>query len=132
MECTSHGKPLEVYCDTCDKLICQLCTTARAHRNHEYEPISDAFPRHQQQIMDSLQQVKEKLATITAAVQALEGQKCGFLEQVQAVRREIEATVQQLIQLLQESERQLMKELDQVTDAYVEKISARKKKADRG
>ena len=43
------------------------------------------------------------------------------------MRREIEATVQQLMQLLQESERQLMRELDQVTDAYVEKISARKK-----
>ena len=45
------------------------------------------------------------------------------------MRREIEATVQQLIQLLQESERQLMKELDQVTDAYIEKTSSRKKEA---
>ena len=130
MECSSHGKPLEVYCDTCDKLICQLCTTAKAHRNHEYEPLTDAFPRHQQQIVDSLQQVKKKLAAITTAVQAVETQEGGFLEQVGAVRREIEATVQQLMQLLQESERQLMRELDQVTDAYVEKISARKKEAD--
>ena len=46
------------------------------------------------------------------------------------MRREIEVTVQHLIQLLQESEKQLMKELDQVTDAYVQKISARKKEAD--
>ena len=130
MECSSHGKPLEVYCDTCDKLICHLCTTAKAHRNHEYEPLTDAFPRHQQQILDSLQQVKKKLAAITTSVQAVETQEGGFLEQVGAVRREIEATVQQLMQLLQESERQLMRELDQVTDAYVEKISARKKEAD--
>ena len=130
MECSSHGKPLEVYCDTCDKLICHLCTTAKAHRNHEYEPLTDAFPRHQQQIVDSLQQVKKKLAAITTAIQAVESQEGGFLEQVGAVRREIEATVQQLMQLLQESERQLMRELDQVTDAYVEKISARKKEAD--
>ena len=67
---------------------------------------------------------------ITTAIQAVETQEGGFLEQVGAVRREIEATVQQLMQLLQESERQLMRELDQVTDAYVEKISARKKEAD--
>ena len=130
MECSSHGKPLEVYCDTCDKLICQLCTTAKAHRNHEYEPLTDAFPRHQQQIVDSLKKVKKKLAAITTAVHAVETMEGGFLEQVGAVRREIEATVQQLIQLLQESERQLMRELDQVTDAYIEKISARKKEAD--
>ena len=130
MECSSHGEPMKVYCDTCDKLICHLCTTAKAHRNHEYEPLTDAFPRHQQQIVDSLQQVKKKLAAITTAVQAVETQEGGFLEQVGAVRREIEATVQQLMQLLQESERQLMRELDQSVDAYLEKISARKKEAD--
>ena len=52
------------------------------------------------------------------------------MEQVGAVRREIEATVQQLMQLLWKSEKQLMRELDQVTDAYIEKISTRKKEAD--
>ena len=129
MECSSHGEPMKVYCDTCDKLICQLCTINH-HRDHECDAITDAFPRHQQQIADSLEQVKKKLAAITTAVQAVETQKGGFLEQVGAVRREIEATVQQLMQLLQESERQLMRELDQVTDAYIEKTSARKKEAD--
>ena len=130
MECSSHGKPLEVYCDTCEKLICHLCTTGKVHRNHDYEPITDAFPRHQQQIVDSLEQVKVKLAAITTAVQAVEAQEGDFLQQVGAVRREIEATVQQLMQLLQESEKQLIRKLDQVTDAYIEKISARKKEAD--
>ena len=129
MECSSHGKPLEVYCDTCDKLICHLCTINH-HRDHKCDAITDAFPRHQQQIVDSLQQVKKKLAAITSAVQTVETREGCFLEQVGAVRREIEATVQQLMQLLHESERQLMRELDQVTDAYVEKISARKKEAD--
>ena len=52
------------------------------------------------------------------------------MKQVQATRREIETTVQQLIQLLQESERQLMKDLNQVADAYVEKITACKKEVD--
>ena len=130
MECSSHGKPLEVYCDTCDKLICHLCTTGKVHRNHDYEPITDAFPRHQQQIVDSLEQVKVKQAVITTAVQAVEAQEGDFLQQVGAARREIEATVQQLMQLLQESERQLIRKLDQVTDAYIEKIAARKKEAD--
>ena len=130
MECSSHGEPLKVYCNTCDKLVCHLCTTAKSHRNHDYEPINDAFPRHQKNIADNLEKVKVKLAAITTAVQAVEAQEVDFLEQVGAARREIEATVQQLMQLLQESERQLMRELDQVTDAYIEKISARKKEAD--
>ena len=130
MECISHGEPLKVYCNTCDKLVCHLCTTAKSHRNHDYEPINDAFPRHQKNIVDSLEKVKKKLAAITTAVQAVEAQEGDFLQQVGAARREIEATVQQLMQLLQESERQLIRELDQVTDAYIEKISARKMEAD--
>ena len=129
MECSSHGKPLEVYCDTCDKLICQLCTV-KHHRDHECDAITDAFPRHQPQIADSLKKLNKKLAAITTAVQAVEAQEGDFLEQVGAARREIEDTVQQLMQLLQESERQLMRELDQVTDAYMEKISACKKEVD--
>ena len=106
-----------------------VCTISH-HRDHECDAITDAFPKHQQQIVDSLKKVKKKLAAIATAVRAVETQKGGFLEQVGAVRREIEATVQQLMQLLQESERQLMRELDQVTDAYIEKISACKKEAD--
>ena len=127
MECSSHGEPLKVYCNTCDKLVCHLCTTAKSHRNHDYEPINDAFPRHQKNIVDNLEKVKTKLGAITTAVQAVKAQEEDFLQQVRAARREIETTVQQLMQLLQESERQLIRELDQVTDAYIEKISARKK-----
>ena len=70
--------------------------------------------------MDGLQQVEEKLTAIITAVQAIDTQEGGFLEQVGAVRREIEATVQQLVQ-------QLMRELDQVSNNY---ISARKKETD--
>ena len=100
-QCSSHGKSLEVYCDTCDKPICHLCTV-KNHRDHECDAITDAFPRHQQLFVDGL----------IAAVQTLKSQEGGFLEQVEAARREIKATVQQQMQV---SERQLMKELDQVS-----------------
>ena len=43
--------------------------------------------------MDSLQKVKKKLAAVTTAVQAVETQEEGFLEQVGTVRRKIEVTV---------------------------------------
>ena len=129
MECSNHGKPLEVYCDTCDKLICHLCTINH-HRDHKCDAITDAFSRHQRHIVEGLKKVKKKQAAIDTIAHVLKTHEEGFLEQVGAVRREIKATVQQLMQLLQESERQLMRELDQVTDAYIEKISARKKEAD--
>ena len=70
------------------------------------------------------------MSAITTAVETLKVQKGEFLEQIQAVRKEIKATAQQLMELLKESERQLMSELDQVSDAFVEKVSAVQKQAD--
>ena len=67
-----------------------------------------------QQIVDILH---DKLAGISTAVQTLEFQEeGGFLEQLEAARREIKAAAKQQ---MEESERQLMRQLDQVTDDYV-------------
>ena len=94
-QCSSHDKPLEVYCDA----------------------ITGTFPRHQQQIVDILH---DKLAGITTAVQTLESQEeGGFLEQLEAARREIKAAAKQQMEQVEESERQLMRQLYQVTDDYV-------------
>ena len=128
MECDVHKEPLKIYCETCDKLVCQFCIF-NDHRDHKCDTITDAFPRHQQQILNSLEKVKEKLTAVSTAIQDLETKE-GFLDQVKAMRREIEITVQHLIQLLQESEKQLMKELDQVTDNYIKKVTTRKKEVD--
>ena len=130
MECSSHGEPMKVYCDTCDKLVCHLCTAGKVHRYHDYEPIIDYFPRHQLQLVDNLQKVNQKLGIINTAVKAMETQEEDFVGQVGAARKEIEAMVHQLIQLLRESEKNLMRELDQVSDAYIQQISVRKKEAD--
>ena len=110
--------------------MCHLCTASKAHRNHDYEPLADAFPRHRQQIVDSLQEVKEKLTVISTAMLPLESQEREFLEQVKTAKEEIKTTVQQLIQLLHESERQLIKELDEISDSYIKKVSAHKKEAE--
>ena len=129
LKCSSHDKPLEVYCNNCDKLVCQLCII-KQHHDHDCEPITDTFPKHQKQIVDCLNPVKLKLAAIAAAMEALEAQESEMLVQGQAVKREIEATVQQLIQVLQETGRQLAKEVDKIIRTNSEKISARKKEAD--
>ena len=129
MKCSNHNKPLEVYCDTCNQLICQLCTINH-HRDHKCDAITDAFPRHQQQIIDNLQHINDKLAAITAAVQVMNTQEEDYLEEVGAAKSEIKSTVQCLMQFLQDSAKQLIQQIDQVTNAYVEKVSACKKEAD--
>uniref|UniRef100_A0A1X7US37 B box-type domain-containing protein n=1 Tax=Amphimedon queenslandica TaxID=400682 RepID=A0A1X7US37_AMPQE len=40
--CSDHGKPLELFCETCDAVICSHCL-ARSHKHHEYNLITDTI-----------------------------------------------------------------------------------------
>ena len=87
MECPTHKKPLDIYCDSCDVLVCQHCTI-RQHRDHECDPITDdsVYQKHLQQIQKLIPPAKEKLAAVREAVQALIMRS---EEVVRAVKREL-------------------------------------------
>ena len=40
MECPTHKKPLDIYCESCAVLVCQHCTIRR-HKDHECDPITE-------------------------------------------------------------------------------------------
>ena len=50
--CTDHNKPLEIFCETCEELICHLCTV-RKHAGHSYDVVSDTYKKHYDTIMKS-------------------------------------------------------------------------------
>ena len=62
MKCNDHNKSLKVYCETCQQLICRDCTVSKRHRNHDYNPITEAYSKHHQA---DLTKVKAKVADIT-------------------------------------------------------------------
>ena len=99
MDCTSHGKPLEVYCDTCDQLICHLCTATKHHRDHEYEPMTDSYKKQHQVIVDGLIPVIENLAFLSRVLKGIESQEREVHEQREVMKREIHDRVQELVQV---------------------------------
>ena len=56
--CLKHPENVcKIYCETCHGLICYDCTI-RLHRGHQYDLISDTFPKYKQEILASLEPVK--------------------------------------------------------------------------
>ena len=41
--CTDHNKPLEIFCETCEELICHTDCTVRKHKDHDYDVVSDTY-----------------------------------------------------------------------------------------
>ena len=52
--CSDHGKPLELFCETCDTVICVNCSV-RNHKHHEYDLITGSS----QQVLRSKKQMME-------------------------------------------------------------------------
>ena len=67
MTCSEHNEPLSLICETCNELICHGCTV-RLHKEHQFELVSEAFPKHQQEMLTALEPLKEQIARITEAL----------------------------------------------------------------
>ena len=57
--CTDHNKPLEIFCETCEELICHNCTVKK-HKDHDYDVVSDIYKKHR----DILEKSSIQLLTI--------------------------------------------------------------------
>ena len=72
--CPVHKeRELELYCETCEELICVLCTvSAQLHRGHQYDMVNSLFKKHKREITASLEPVDKQLSTVIKALEQLE------------------------------------------------------------
>ena len=72
--CSKHPtKELNLYCETCEELVCRDCTV-HIHRDHQYDLVTDAFQKHKDVLVTSLQPVEQQLDTVTKSLQQLDTQ----------------------------------------------------------
>ena len=109
--CQHHGgRPLEIFCDTCDLLICHQCTF-KEHRDHEYDSVTVRYPSHKREIHTKLQQLQDLHGT-TRVLDILDQQKERVTQCALTVRDEINTTLQQLHSNLDASGEELKRTLD--------------------
>ena len=110
--CADHGKPLEIFCETCDKLVCQLCTVKK-HRDHDYDVDSDAYTKHKCGIESNLQLLNQQINRISKAIPGFVDRKEEIEKQGREVKGEVHQTVVQIKELLDQTEQKLNKEVDE-------------------
>ena len=130
IKCSTHNEPLRIFCETCEELICHDCTV-RIHRDHDYDLISDCYAKHCQKLETSLKSVRDKVTAVTDVLTALTDRENKIREQGEVVKEEIHVMVEEMIDILRQSERQLTREVDTVTDSKLQVLSDQKKSAER-
>ena len=83
-------------------MMCRDCIF-RVHREHQYDLVGDAFPKHKSAITAAFEPVEPQLASINKALQGL-NVRCGqIVEQQKAIEADIERSIQQAHEILEAS-----------------------------
>ena len=88
MECDQHKSPLDLFCNTCQKLLCVVCQFC-FHKKHDYHLIPDIVHECKQELKEGAQPVKEQLAAMMDAVKVLEACDEEISQQGEATKQQI-------------------------------------------
>ena len=131
MTCPKHNDPLKVYCKTCSEIICRDCTISKQHNRHEFELISECYPKHYRQIQDELGLLEDKLAIVDKAVTSLVAREREVVEQGEEVKKQICTHAQKLIDRIRQSKRELLKKLDTTVNEKKHLLVKQREQAER-
>ena len=124
MLCPKHTtKSTKIYCETCDELICRDCTI-RTHREHNYDLVTECFPKHREAIVASLDLIKKLLADETEVIQQLTGRSLELDKQGREGKADINRQIDRLHGILDARRRELLDQVDQKVHQARKEISA--------
>lgn len=125
-ECRKHkGEELKLYCITCSEVICRDCTvTARDHRDHSYDFISQVIESEKADIEKHIKPLKEVLTTVENASKRVQV-RIDQIKEIQERRTEkINKTVGEAVKILEGRKTSLMDEASRVFKAKSKNLDA--------
>ena len=129
INCPNHNKPMEIFCETCEDLICQHCTV-RIHRDHDYDLISDCYPKHCQKLKKKLKIVRKSKGDVDDALNSLADRENEIREETEDIKEVIHVMVEELVDIIYQTERQLTKDVDMITECKLQVLSEQKELAE--
>ena len=124
--CSHHPtEPIKIYCETCEELICRDCTV-KTHRDHNYDLIPDAFPRHRDAIMSSLQPLKRHLASVANTINRVDARSQRLEEGRRRCKQIADAEIDRLQAILEARRKELHSEIDGKADGASKELAAQR------
>ena len=129
INCINHEKPVKIFCETCQELICRDCTV-RIHKDHECHKIADSYHKHRQKLEMKFNSVKEMFSHVFSSLTALTKRENEIKEQGDMVKQEIHVIAEEMIEKIRQSERQLTRKVETEVDSKLQVLSGQKKSAE--
>ncbi len=123
--CSEHAdRELELYCETCNKLICYKCVAKGGkHRDHDFDPLDEAFKKYKGEITSSLEPMKKQLKTIHTALAQLDTRSGEISDQRVTIEASIHNTIRRLHEILDVRKTELIGQLHQIIQRKLKNIA---------
>lgn len=115
-EASTKLQVLKYFCETCDEAICRDCAIYE-HREHIYVDLREAVKKYRSSITALQDRTKRKIPVLRAAVDEVREVTEDLRERVEVVRNTIRDTIQNHIRALEEQERELIGQLEDISSS---------------
>ena len=124
--CSLHeGKELELYCETCDMLICLHCTIKK-HKDHQYDLVGDLFKKYETGITGGLKRIQRRREMVDSTLKQVNEQSQSLSDQRVAIEADIRQQIQKLCELLEERKTELISQLDEQMGVKIKLLATQK------
>ena len=126
--CSLHkGKELEIYCETCEELICHNCTVTKHCRpEHKYSLVDDTFEQHKNEITTSLEPIEKQVGIVNKALEELDQESAEIDDQRGMTKTEIAQLFRQIYDVLEARKADLDSQVDQLANQKLKNLAAQK------
>ena len=130
MSCTDHNKPLDLFCESCQQLICHDCTVKK-HKDHNYDLVTDTYCQRKDAIDQScLQPLNEEYDRLVAAQKILTSNRNEIPRNAQATNDDIWQAINQIKNRLDETGKKLTQKVDSAAQYKVGVLDQQLKEVD--
>ncbi|XP_061469463.1 uncharacterized protein LOC133378865 [Rhineura floridana] len=119
--CEKHQEPPKLFCKDHESLICLVCDKSKEHENQKMTPLEEISPEFKDQIWNSLETLWQKRQKMLAYKVDTEKESQGLLKQTKAEREKMVAEFRQLHQFLEEQEKLLLAQMEEVETEIAKK-----------
>ena len=122
--CSEHeGKELELYCETCNELICLKCAfKGGKHHGHDSEMVEELIKQYKGEIESSLKPIEDKLAVFNESLAKFDIRRGEISDQQTTIKIKIDNIIQQLHEILDARKTILIDQLYQLSQSKLKTL----------
>ncbi len=126
--CSEHaGKELELYCETCNELICYKCAfKGGKHCDHNSDSLHEAFDKYKGEITPSLEPMEKQLKTIHTALAQLNTRSGEISDQRVTIEANIHDNIRRLHDILDVRKTELIGQLHQMIQRKLKTLATQR------